>query len=87
MSKVYITKWALTAGIKIRETDSDTNGTMIGVKEASGYRSCFHGNEWYATPEEAVARAEEMRLKRIACLEKSLKRIRSLTFDLTSPKE
>lgn len=88
MTKVYVTKYALTTGIRIVETDSDLKKQMIAFKDgSSGYTSYVFGNDWHTTPEEAVACAEKMRLKKIASLEKSLTRIRALTFDLTSLKK
>lgn len=84
MNTVYVTKYALTAGIKTMETDSDITGRMIAVKESLGYTNYLHGDDWHTIPEKALARAEEMRLRKIDSLEKSLKRIRALSFALKS---
>lgn len=82
MAKVYITKWALTRGIEVVETASDTSKHMIGFKNGA-YTYRVYGGDWHTTQAKAVARAEEMRLRKVASLEKSLERMRSLTFPLT----
>lgn len=84
MAKVYVTKYALTGGIKIMETSSDITKIGIRANDSSGYISYFHGNDWHTTAEKADARAEEMRLRKIASLEKALERMRSLAFPLTA---
>ena len=70
--KVYITKYALSTGII--ETDdaeicSNISGNMISSKKY-GY---FHGNDWHKKKEDAVLRAEVMRIKKIESLKNKLK--------------
>ena len=79
MLEVWITKYALTAGISrawVRRADGD----MV-VKEDRHWQF-FHGEgrEWHLTREDAVARAEEMRSAKIASLEKQIDRIKALNF-------
>ena len=78
--KVHITKWALTEGIRVMETESDTTGETICI---DGYCTHFRGNEWHTTEAGAIARAEEMRLKKITSLQRSLAKMRALTFKPT----
>jgi len=81
MTTVYITKWALSSGIQIMETDSDINDKMISVKIGdSGYPTYFHGRDWHTTPLDAITRAEAMRAKKIDSLRKSLTKMEALTF-------
>lgn len=83
---VWITKYALTDGIK--ETDakhcvsSCPSGSMIDCP-ALGIFATFHGEgkEWHRTRESAVKRAEEMRTKKIEGLRKSIKKLEALKFE------
>lgn len=68
MAKIYVTKWALTSGIQV-----------VNAPQNIYYRR----EDWHTTWVDAVARAELMRGIRIASLEKSLGRVRALTFPLT----
>ncbi|WP_427023065.1 hypothetical protein ACP4J4_10515 [Aureimonas ureilytica] len=77
----YITKYALTDGIKrtIVEDCFSTSPTM--VKElGTAYPIVFHGKDWHRTEAEALARAEEMRQAKIASLRKSIAKLEKLSF-------
>jgi hypothetical protein len=80
--KVYITKYALTQGIYEAEAErcTDISPTMIELRNPGYVTETFHGNDWHETKEEAVARAEEMRLARVKSLEKSIAKLRKLVF-------
>lgn len=77
--KVYITKYALTQGIFEAKVKDHGDGMVedIRVKILPTY---YHGDEWHCTLDEARKKAEAMRMARIALLEKSLKKLRSMTF-------
>ena len=77
--KVWITKYALTDGI-IEEEAKLCSEDMIKVE--GRYFSYFHseGKEWHRTEEAAKARAEEMRKKKIASLQKQLKKYEKMRF-------
>jgi len=70
--KVYITKYALTSGI--REVEADLcNPTMVKVKdEAFGY---YHDSEWFKTREAALKRANAMRMDKIRSLKKQIDKL------------
>ena len=78
--EVWITKYALTQGIfKLHVTD-------IGdgmVRSADNAFEMYHeeGRDWHRTKESAIARAEEMRLKKITSLEKQIDKIKKLDFE------
>lgn len=79
--KVYITKYALSTGII--ETDdaeicSNISGDMIRSKK-HGY---FYRNDWHKNKEDAVLRAEVMRIKKIESLERQLEKLKGLKFSL-----
>ena len=77
--KVYITKYALTAGII--EADAEIlKGDMILIN--GDWNRCFHGEgkDWHRTFEEAYKKAEQMRIKKIASLKKQLSKYEKMRF-------
>ncbi len=74
----YITKWALTQGIIETEliVCSDTSTDMVKAPKL-GAHAYLHreGSEWHRTRESAVVRANEMRLKKVAALQKQIKKL------------
>lgn len=79
--KVYITKYALSTGII--ETDdaeicSNISGDMISYKNYGYYR----GNDWHKKKEDAVLRAEVMRIKKIESLKKQIEKLDKMKFSL-----
>lgn len=81
--KVFVTKYALTQGIKEVEVEDCGNGMVRtpGFLSNGGGR-CFHGEgrEWHRTKEAAVERAEKMRVDKIKSLQKSIKKIQDLKW-------
>lgn len=77
--KVWITKYALSAGIE--EVFGDQSGDMI-VDRSNGYGRYFHteGRDWHRTKEEALAKAEKMRTERIASLKKQIDKLEKMSF-------
>lgn len=65
--KAYVTRYALTEGILELEGKVARNGYF----RADNYTSSFSLKDWYPTREEAIKRAEEMRLKKIEYHKKS----------------
>lgn len=81
--KVWITKYALTQGIYSYgyATVCNATGTMIEVVNKTGFgHNYYHKPDWHETEEEAIARAEEMRLKKIKSLEKQLAKFKEMKF-------
>ncbi len=76
----WITKHALTLGVQcVQAKQSFTEESMIVY--GSGVSMYYaHGNEWHRTREAAIARAEEMRIAKIKSLEKTLSKLRSMSF-------
>lgn len=83
MIRVWVTKHALSTGI-FEEDVEDRGGGLVRapMREATTYYY-GEGKEWHRTWEEAVTRAEEMRLARIAKLERQLKQLNELRFEPT----
>lgn len=75
---VWITKYALTKGILRAEGRVSRISTSIFL---FGPDSFFgEGDQWHRTREAAIARAEEMRKAKIASHEKSIEKLRKLSF-------
>lgn len=82
MIDAWITKHALTSGIYKARAELCRADGMIMVKSSdpSHFDSYFHGKDWCRTEEEAIARAEQMRLKKISSLRASIAKLLSLEF-------
>lgn len=80
--KIYITKFALSTGIKevelTREYKVD-NMKFVYVK--GKYSSYKIGSEAFISKEDAIKQAEIMRLKKIESLKKQIKKLEKLKFE------
>lgn len=79
--EVYVTKHALTQGIKkIIVRSSHTKVMVVDIKTLI----CYHGEgrEWHRTWVSALRRAIEMKRNKIISLKKSIDRLESLEFKL-----
>lgn len=81
--KIYITKYALTNGIHAEEAKL----IEAGYWAVEGHYGLFKLNEGFEDLEAAIARAEEMRIKKLQSLDKQIKRISALKFDLKEPQQ
>ena len=81
LEKIWVTKYALTTGIfsEMAELDDEMASTPHNY-ETGEYANSFFGNDWHKTEEAAKARAEEMRLKKIASLKKQIQKLEKMTF-------
>ena len=80
--KACLTSLALTKGIV--ETD-DANQSrlldgMISVFHKGGYTMYYRKQDWSPTRDAAIARAEEMRVKKITSLRKQITKLENLKF-------
>lgn len=75
---VYVTKYALTQGIKEVAVKETHVGGM--VQDAYDRLTYFHKGEYFFTMKEAIQKAEDMRLKKIGSLEKQLKKFKDMNF-------
>lgn len=77
--KIYITKYALTKGILTTTADAFTiNDDGKGVWFEEGIIVDFPDWHWHV--EDAIARAEELRLNKIKALKKNLEKLEKLDF-------
>lgn len=79
MTKVFITKYALTKGIYEVEVNTTRNKDRVLVSD-SYYPQYFYGNEFHLTMEEAKKDAEKRRLEKIQSLEKQIEKLKNLKF-------
>lgn len=81
MPKFYITKYALTTGIMLVKAE-EPKKDMLGWKPAGSFLQYFHGEglEWHRTEEAALKRAQELRDRKLAQIEKQQKKLKGLQF-------
>lgn len=85
--KVWITKYVLTQGIFTREVTQSRGAPSMVTYEGNGNfgsREHYHGEgkDWHRTAEGALARAEQMRTKKLSALEKKLAQLGAMQFQL-----
>jgi hypothetical protein len=81
--KAYITKYVFTAGI-IEVDDAETTSFKEMIKVSSlGQNVYFHGEgkDWHRDKGSAIKRAEEMRKRKLASIEKQRRKIEAMVFD------
>lgn len=77
--KAWITKYALTKGILEKEVEDCGDGM---VSERGRYfLACYRGTDWHTDKKSAIAKAEEMRKKKIASLKKQIENLERMKFD------
>ena len=74
----WVTRYALTDGIRAVK-GSVCHNISSGMLDY-GAGSYAHGNDWHRTPEAALARAEEMRVAKIASLKKSIAKLEKMVY-------
>ncbi len=77
--KVWITKYALTQGV--REASGSIYYRSSNYLKADGFPWLITKPDWHATKKEAIARAEEMRQKKILSLKKQIAKLEKLRFE------
>lgn len=81
MEKVFITKYALTKGILEKEAEICDHGNgHIRAYVKGEFSSYSLGKEAFRTREQAMERAEKMRLKKIASLKKQIEALEKMKF-------
>lgn len=80
--KVFITKYALSSGIKGMEVVNKCKvDDTLFVYVKGQYSSYRIGSEAFFSKENAIKKAEEMRLKKIESLKKQIKKLEDLKFE------
>jgi len=77
----YISKYALTQGVFEKEVEDCFHiSPHMVVAVGDRHSSAYYKGDWHRTREEAIAKADEMRLKKIDSIHASLKRLENLKF-------
>lgn len=76
--KAWVTKYALTEGIQ--EVEGEVCHNVSSGMLSWGKYGTAHGRDWHRTREEAVKRAEEMRVAKIASLKRSIAKLEAIKF-------
>jgi len=82
--KIWCTKWLFTTGIMELEAIDCGNGMVkVILTDKTYFPYCLHGEgrEWHKTRESAVAKADEMRIKKLMALDKQMKKIAAMKFE------
>ncbi len=83
MAKVFITRYALTSGI--REIEADIHkSTFIdqdGYVKDGSFSFHYIGRDAFTEKSEALKKAEDMRKKKIASLRKQIDKLEKLSFN------
>lgn len=84
MAKVFITRYALTSGIKEVETEiykSDFKNSPNYIISDNAYNCHYIGKDAFIDKSEALNKAEDMRKKKIVSLRKQIEKLEKLSFN------
>lgn len=86
MTTIYMTKYALTLGIQRIEADPVDNWKYASQTNApsSTMRHFLARHDFAFTAEEALKQAEEKRIKKLKSLDKQMKRLSALKFNIVN---
>jgi len=76
---VYVTKYALTQGIRKCHVTLSDNPKF--VRRLDSWSEVYAKNEWHILWNEAYCRAIDMRIAKLKSLEKSIARLQRMTFE------
>lgn len=82
MTRIYVTKYALTTGVFTREADIVADGKTAVVR--SQYTQFFHGTEFHFTEDAARADFERRKKAKLESLRKSVQKVATATFKVSS---
>lgn len=83
MGTYYLSKYALTDGIK--KVEVDVSPCVDGFVYIKGHWRVYKlGGDIHKTEAEALAAAEAMRVKKIASLKKQIAKLEAVTFEVKS---
>lgn len=79
LTKVYVTKYALTEGPFSIDAEIFYEGSMA-VYTVNGYRNHVHGKDFWLTEQEALADCDRRRQAKLKSLEKQKAKLEKMTF-------
>lgn len=83
--KVFVTKYALTTGIEVKEVDHPTPDLPYVNTKEYYFQQFILGKNAFHTYADAVIAARGMRNKKQASLQKQLNKVRGLIFPSAMP--
>jgi hypothetical protein len=78
--KIYVTKYALSVGIL--EVDAEISTSVAAYRGGSGFINYIHKGEWFYELDAALQKCEELRIKKLQSLDKQIKKISALKFEV-----
>lgn len=82
MTKIYVTKYALTDGPWTAEAEVSKDGKSAHWKDVKGFHWFMYGKDFWLTKEEAIADCERRRKAKIASIEKQKAKLEKMTFTI-----
>jgi hypothetical protein len=83
--KIWVTRYALTRGLYEIEAEIEEGGFACEIRDGrpmfSGFGFTGHHPDWHYTREHAIARAEQLRMVKIASLQKQIKKLEKMRFE------
>lgn len=81
LTKIYVTKYALSKGPFVVDAEVKKDGDMAFF-QSGGYRNYAHGKEFWLIEEEAIADCERRRQAKIKSIEKQKYKLEKMTFTI-----
>lgn len=85
LTKIYVTKYALTSGPFCVMAEISNDGSMASYKLPGCYVNHAHGKDFWLTEEEATADCERRRHAKIKSIEKQKSKLEKMTFTIAEP--
>lgn len=83
MTKIYVTKYALTTGPFSADAEVSDDGGFASYKTENSWGSHYaHGKEFHLTREEALADCERRRKGKLVSIEKQRKKLEAMKFEI-----
>jgi hypothetical protein len=85
MTKVFVTKYALSTGVFSAEAECKCGSDMAVIPgdRAKGYFDQYlHKGDFHFDVESALQKAEEMRIKKLKSLDKQMKKVSAIKFEV-----
>lgn len=79
---IYVTKYALTTGIFTAQGEQSSDDSFFYKVDGSSFTQYARGNDVHLTEEAALNRAEEMRISKLKALDKQMKKVSAMKFEV-----
>lgn len=81
MPKFYVTKYALSSGVVEMDLNVTFGTSSVEYLRGGNWASFVRGRDAFENRDDAVKAANAARVKKIASLQKQIKKLEKLTFD------